>query len=201
MTWIKTVAPEAADGELAKVYTRLLGPSGHVDNIMTAHSLRPHTMKGHMTLYKYVLHHPRNTIEKWFLECVGVYTSLLNKCDYCVEHHAAGMARLVDDSSQSDVIMGALRSESWATAFDKKQAAALIYARQLTTAPDSVSKDDIVRMQDVGWSDGEILELNQVVAYFAYANRTVLGLGIDTDGDVLGTSPGGDDDPENWAHR
>lgn len=33
------------------------------------------------------------------------------------------------------------------------------------------------------------LEINQVVAYFAYANRTVLGLGVNTEGEILGLSP------------
>jgi hypothetical protein len=49
--------------------------------------------------------------------------------------------------------------------------------------------------------DGEILEVNQVTAYFAYANRTVLGLGVTTEGDVLGLSPNDSDDPLNWTHR
>jgi hypothetical protein len=44
------------------------------------------------------------------------------------------------------------------------------------------------------------LEINQVVAYFNYANRTVLGLGVETSGDLLGLSPGDSDDPENWQH-
>ncbi len=39
-----------------------------------------------------------------------------------------------------------------------------------------------------------------MVSYFAYANRTVLGLGVNTDGDVLGLSPGDNDDPDNWSH-
>ncbi|MEC7767911.1 MAG: alkylhydroperoxidase, partial [Acidobacteriota bacterium] len=30
---------------------------------------------------------------------------------------------------------------------------------------------------------------NQVVAYFNYANRVLNGLGVTTEGDVLGTSP------------
>jgi hypothetical protein len=34
-----------------------------------------------------------------------------------------------------------------------------------------------------------ILEVNQVVSYFAYVNRTVLGLGVTTAGDTLGVSP------------
>ena len=55
--------------------------------------------------------------------------------------------------------------------------------------------------RDAGVSDGEILEINQVVAYFAYANRTVLGLGCSTKGDVLGLSPGNGDDPQDWGHQ
>ena len=55
-------------------------------------------------------------------------------------------------------------------------------------------------MRDEGWDDGEILEINQVVSYFNYANRTVNGLGVTTDGDVLGLSPNDSDDPDNWGH-
>jgi uncharacterized protein YciW len=56
-------------------------------------------------------------------------------------------------------------------------------------------------LRAAGFDDGEVLELNQVTAYFAYANRTVLGLGIDTAGDIIGLSPGDSDDPDNWSHR
>jgi uncharacterized protein YciW len=56
-------------------------------------------------------------------------------------------------------------------------------------------------MRAAGFDDGEILEINQVVAYFAYANRTVLGLGITTEGDVLGLSPGNAESPEDWSHH
>jgi len=52
-------------------------------------------------------------------------------------------------------------------------------------------------MRVAGLEDGEILEVNQVAAYFAYDNRTVSGLGVSTKGEKLGLSP---DDGENWAH-
>lgn len=58
---------------------------------------------------------------------------------------------------------------------------------------------DALRSQ--GLDDGEILEINQVAAYFAYANRTVLGLGVTTEGDVLGLSPGDGKGPDDWQHR
>lgn len=54
---------------------------------------------------------------------------------------------------------------------------------------------------DKSFSGGEILEINQVVSCFNYANRTVLGLGVHTKGGILGLSPNNSDDPENWAHE
>lgn len=56
-------------------------------------------------------------------------------------------------------------------------------------------------MRAAGFDDGEMLEINQLVAYFAYANRTVLGLGVTTDGDILGLSPGNSENPDDWSHR
>jgi hypothetical protein len=56
-------------------------------------------------------------------------------------------------------------------------------------------------LRGAGWNDGEILEINQVTAYFHYANRTVLGLGVNTHGDVLGLSPSDEGDMANWNHR
>ena len=31
--------------------------------------------------------------------------------------------------------------------------------------------------------------------------RTVSGLGVSTDGDILGLSPGNSDNPDDWSHR
>ena len=71
MTWIATVSYQEATNTLLQLYDRVKGPGDNVDNIMLAHSQRPHTMEGHMSLYKYVLHHPHNTVDKWFREALA----------------------------------------------------------------------------------------------------------------------------------
>lgn len=200
MTWINTISYEDSEGELRDLYDRVKGPDDNVDNIMLAHSLRPHSMQGHMTLYKYVLHHPRNTLPKVFLEVIGVYVSLLNNCAYCVDHHYAGMARLLNDDARADAIRDALLQRSPQDAFAGSELAGLNYARKLTLNADQVSEADIDALRQAGLDDGQILEINQVIAYFGYANRTVLGLGINTGGDIIGLSPGDSSDPDNWSH-
>ena len=202
MPWIDTVPYQQSTGRLRQLYDRVKGPDDNVDNIMMMHSLRPHSMEGHMALYKYVLHHSANTVPKAFLETIGVWVSLLNRCDYCVEHHFAGLRRLLGDDTRSTSIRTALEAgEFEAGPFEPKEVLALRYAEALTRDPSSASEAMVAGMRAAGYSDGEILEINQVAAYFAYANRTVLGLGCSTMGDILGLSPNQSDDPGNWSHE
>lgn len=201
MTWINTIPFQQATGALKKLYDRIKGPDDNVDNIMLAHSLRPHSMEGHMALYKYALHHPRNTLGKTYLETIGVYVSLINQCDYCAQHHFAGLSRLLNDAARAKSMLAALEDDDPGRAFSGRELAGLEYARRLTVDSASCGAEHVQALRDAGFDDGEILEINQVTAYFAYANRTVLGLGVSTDGDVLGLSPGASDDPDNWRHQ
>ncbi len=200
MTWIKTVEDEDAQGRLKVLYDRIRSPDGQIDNIMKAHSLRPHTMDGHMALYKNVLHHSANKLPKWFLEAIGVYVSMLNRCSYCVEHHFIGMKNLLCDDDRCQSIRSALETDDPASAFAGAELAALTYARMLTREPSAITPQAIENARSAGLEDGEILEVNQVSAYFAYANRTVLGLGINPEGEKLGLAPGDTDDSGNWTH-
>ena len=199
MTWIKTVPPNQAQGRLRALYEQTKGPNGELDNILQAHSLRPHTLSGHLGLYKQVLHHTGNQVDKWFLEALGVLVSALNGCTYCVEHHAEGMARLIGNTSESERIKTDLLNRDF-NRWDPKQRTALAYAIELTLHPSDISETLVIGMREQGWDDGEILEINQVVSYFAYANRTVLGLGCQLEGEVLGLSPGSSDE-DDWSHQ
>ncbi len=200
MSYIHTIAPDDAEGRLAKLYSRIRGPDGRVDNILVAHSLRPASLEGHMALYKNVLHHSANTVPKWFLETIGVLVSLRNACTYCVEHHYAGLERLLGDPMETHAIRMSLEGSLGETGLlGAREVAALRYADTLTRSPASIGDSDVAALRDAGWDDGEILEINQVAAYFAYANRTVLGLGVTTEGDELGLSPNSGDE-DDWGH-
>lgn len=200
MTWIRTIPFEEAEGKVKDLYERIKGPNNNVDNIMMAHSLRPHSMEGHMALYKNVLHHSRNTLPKWLLEAIGVCVSIINQCEYCIEHHYEGMRKLIEDDQRSQSIREALEEGDPSKVFESKELATMNYAVMLTTNPQNISPDDIEKLRINNVDDGEILEINQVAAYFAYANRMVLGLGINKSGDIIGLSPNDGDDVNNWSH-
>jgi uncharacterized peroxidase-related enzyme len=200
MSWIKEISYEEADSYLKKLYDRVKGPNDNVDNILMAQSLRPHTLIGHMGLYKNVLHHTRNSFPKWYLETVGVFVSHLNGCDYCVEHHFTGLKKLLNNDEKAVHIKQSLVSGLSNCPVEKKHIEGLKYAKKLTLTPVEMKEEDLQKLRSEGLSDGEILEINQVTSYFNYANRTVLGLGVNTKGDILGLSPNVSDDTSNWSH-
>lgn len=201
MSWITIIPYEQATGKLKTIYNRIKGPNGQIDNVLGVHSLRPHTLTGHMSLYKNVLHHTDNSFDNWFLELVGTYSSYLNKCDYCYQHHFEGMKRFLNDDVKAERIRHGIENGLIHNILDEKHTALAEYSKKLTLKPSSINKEDIDHLKSKGISEGEILEINQVVAYFNYANRTVLGLGVSTQGEVLGLSPNNKGDEDSWYHE
>jgi len=201
MSWIKTINYEGADPKLKRIYDRVKGPGNNIDNVLRIHSLRPHSLTGHMTLYKSVLHNAGNQLPKWYLEALGVYVSHLNACGYCVAHHFEGLKRLLNDDGKAKSFFEAVKNDTIHLYFDGRYLEGMHYAKKLTLSIKSIEKNDIETLRTAGFSDGEILEINQVVSYFNYANRSVLGLGVTTEGDILGLSPNDSDDPKNWSHQ
>jgi len=201
MSWIKTIAYQDADKKLKSIYNKVKGPNNNIDNVLLIHSLRPHSLVGHMALYKNVLHNTNNTLPKWYLESIGVYVSYLNKCDYCVTHHFEGLKRLLNDDEKANHFLDAIKNNSLKDHFETKLYQGIKYAELLTSSLHKITKYDIDKLKDLGFTEGEILEINQVSSYFNYVNRTVVGLGVLTEGDIIGLSPNDSDDPNNWNHK
>ena len=177
---------EDADDELKIALNEAKTPHGTVDNVLRVHSLRPNTMIGHMKLYKSVLHDKKNTIPMWFQETISSYVSMINNCNYSFENHWKNAVFLINDKEKSEEIRLALENNKPENYFENKELALLIYAKKLTLNPGKINKKDFQELKKVGLNDGEILEANQIICYFNYVNRSVNGLGVTTQGDIVG---------------
>ncbi|MEM7802928.1 MAG: peroxidase-related enzyme [Chloroflexota bacterium] len=186
MTWIKTILPDEATGELQEIYEETKSPHGTYDNVYISKSLRPKTIRGHDTLYRSVLHNDDVTLPLWFLELVATYTSALNDCLYAATHHGHNYRALLNDPARAAEIDKAMAANAFETVFDGKELAFLNYTRKLTLTPGMIAKEDIELMRAAGADDGEILEVNQCCALFNYSNRSLSGLGVDIGDDRVG---------------
>ena len=184
--WISMVEDEEADDQLKQIFDVARTPHGTLDNVMRIHSLRPASMIGHVTLYKSVLHSDEITLPLWFLEVIAAYVSILNSCEYSLTHHWNNAVRLIDNAQRVEAIQTALRSQSFENTFNEKEIAILHYSKKLTCHVGNLKKVDVIKLKQAGCDGGEILEVNQVAAYFNYSNRVLNGLGVSLDGDKIG---------------
>ncbi|MCL0065457.1 peroxidase [Dehalococcoidia bacterium] len=74
------------------------------------------------------------------------------------------MGEIVDDFTKANI--------------SDKDKLMLSYAKTLTENPDSVREREIIALRDIGFSDRDIFDINQVVSYFNYVNRIADGLGV-----------------------
>ncbi|MGI9355084.1 MAG: peroxidase-related enzyme [Rhizobiaceae bacterium] len=184
--WIRMISDDEADPDLLEALHLARTPHGTVDNVMRAHSLRPNTMKGHVILYRAALHDDANTLPQWLQETISSYVSILNDCPYSLANHWANARHLIGDDVKADAAEKALHARTPELAFDGYELALLRYAEKLTLTPGQMCRADIDALKQHGADDGEILEANQIIGYFNYVNRHLNGLGVTTDGDIVG---------------
>ena len=184
--WIEMISDDDASPELLDVLALARTPHGTVDNVMRVHSLRPNTMRGHVVLYRSALHDDANTLPTWLEETVSSYVSHLNDCPYSYANHWKNARHLIGDDAKVDAIETAMKSRSPEDALDGRELALMRYAEKLTLMPGEMVEEDIADLRAAGLDDGQILEANQIIGYFNYVNRCLNGLGVTTDGDVVG---------------
>jgi uncharacterized peroxidase-related enzyme len=55
----------------------------------------------------------------------------------------------------------------------------LVYATKLTHTPSKMTFNDVEQLRAVGFNDRDVLDIAEVTAYYAYANRIADGLGVE----------------------
>lgn len=85
------------------------------------------------------------------------------------------MLRLTNDKPLVDALKTNWRNATLAAA-DRQM---LIYAEKLTLTPWEMIEADVIALREVGFSDGAILDINQVTGYYAFVNRLADGLGVE----------------------
>jgi len=184
--WISMISDADATPDLRDALDLARTPHGTVDNVMRVHSHRPNTMHGHVILYRAVLHDDANTLPTWLQEVIGSYVSALNDCAYSYANHWKNAAHLMGDKARADKVETALARRKPEEVFDGAELALLQYAEKLTITPGEMQESDVRALQNAGLDDGQILEANQIIGYFNYVNRSLNGLGVSTQGDVIG---------------
>jgi alkylhydroperoxidase family enzyme len=79
--WIRTIAPEHAQGLVRRVYEAAVRRAGKVFQIVRAMSLSPAVMESALELYKQVMFGP-SALSRRQREMLAVVVSRANRCHY-----------------------------------------------------------------------------------------------------------------------
>ncbi len=79
---------------------------------------------------------------------------------------------------KDDALLEQLKEDYTRANLTPADRAMLDYAAKLTLTPAAMDRNDVQALRDAGFDDRAILDIAQITAYFAFANRTADGLGI-----------------------
>jgi uncharacterized peroxidase-related enzyme len=175
MAWIKVIKEGEAENDLLREFYKKYGdPFAGVDNIMKIHSLNPESMWKHYDYYKHIMT-GRSGLSRMQREMIAVVISAENKCEYCLAHHRENLMQLTGNQSLCDKVA----TEYSAADVGDKDIAMMGFAQRLTRDPGAMKHKDAKELREVGFKDGEILDIVQVTAYFNFVNRMANGLGVE----------------------
>lgn len=164
MPWIATVAPEDAEGVLKEAYDWQARRLGEPAAFTRLGSLYPELVLERLRLYKVVEACP-SALTPLERTLAAFVTSTRNGTPHCASGLRLKLAELGVDPDAPP-------------AGDPRTGAIAAYAEKLTRAPGSITAEDIEGLRAVGLGDLEILDLNNIVAYYNYINRVANGLGL-----------------------
>ena len=174
MAWIETVEWADADGTLREAYDWQAAALGEPAEFTMLGSLYPAIVEERLRLYRTVEHCPSQltAVER---QSAALVTSRLNGTDHC----ASGLRLKLESLGVATEVLDAIDADPGNVETGEGRLDAICaYASKLTRSPAAVAEDDLAPLREHGLGDLDILDLNNMVAYYAYINRVVMGLGL-----------------------
>lgn len=123
-------------------------------------------------LYNAIMYGPRG-LRRADRELGALATSRVNGCVYCASVHAQRYTQL----SRQPQVVEKIFADGVDAELDERERVVVDYATKLTRYPAQMAAADLEPLRSLGLDDGEILDLTNAIAVFAWANRLMLTLG------------------------
>lgn len=182
MPYIHTIPYKEADEKLEKVYSQIIQSRGKLAEVHKIQSLNPDALVTHMALYMSIMF-GKSPLKRYQREMMAVVVSAANKCDYCINHHEQALLAYWKDENRTGFL---ITDRAKADLSDTDRLLCEL-AETLTVSPEADYSEITYSLKEAGFTDREILDAVQVIAYFNFVNRLVIGLGVThTEGEMKG---------------
>jgi uncharacterized peroxidase-related enzyme len=176
MSWIRTIPWSESTGMLKEAYDWQAKRLGEPTEYTRLGSLYPDLVMQRLQLYKCVEACPSNLspIER---QLAALVTSALNETPHC----SSGLVLKLESLGLEHRIIARIVADARTARTGNGRLDAVIdYAVKLTLTPGVVGEADVEALRAQGLDDVDIVDLNNMVAYYCYTNRVANGLGLKT---------------------
>lgn len=172
MSFIQTVAPEQASGEVLAMYQRQQAHFGYLPNYARAFSHRPDVMASWAALLATIRRHvePR----RFELATLAAAQALGNA--YCSLAHGKVLVELLGEAEARAIAAG-----DGGNTLTAAERAMMAFARQVARDAGSVTAGDVERLRAHGFADAEVFDIVAVAAARAFFTKVLDGLGAEAD--------------------
>lgn len=160
---------EGAVSDLLRQYEAVHGKQPVLWEALANH---PPLLEAHAQFYRRTIE--TGNVEQELKELVGVAVSAANDCEFCASSHRVNLVELFgyDGDRVTSIIEGELET------LTDRDRSAVEFAQAVAEDPQAIGSADIERLEQVGFSKQDVVELLGATAQFVAANVYADALGI-----------------------
>lgn len=172
MSFIDTIAPRDAEGDVREMYERQQGSWGYVPNYALVFSRRPEVL----ARWGRLLAEIRRPMSDRRFELVTLAAAQVYRHTSCSLAHGAKLAEILGEDEVVSFATGA-----GSAALTEAEREMVRYARKIAADASQVTQEDVARLKAHGLDDGEIFDIAAAVAGRAFLTKLLDALGSEPD--------------------
>ena len=162
------------DADLQKYFRKCQEKLGLVPNVLRAYAFRPTHLRNFISMYNELMLAEECGLTPLEREMIAVVVSACNRCYYCLVAHGQAVRELSGDPQLGEMLVMNYR----VAPLPARLRAMLDFAHRLTTDPVAVGEPDRAALRNAGFTDADIFDISEVVAFFNYSNRMAQALDL-----------------------
>jgi uncharacterized peroxidase-related enzyme len=160
MSRLPLVDPSQAQGKTHDLFEAIKAKLGRVPNMMRAMANSPAVLEGYLALSGAL---GAGSLDPKVRERIAIELAEANRCGYCLAAHTLlGKLAGLDEAERHSARLG--------ESADPKADAALKFARSVLDRRGDVSEEDLRKVKEAGYGDGEVAEILALVALNVLTN-------------------------------
>jgi uncharacterized peroxidase-related enzyme len=153
MSYLKTVSPEDATGQVAEVYKPVMEMVGMVPAPLQLMSASPNLLVIQKQIIDYYGAHP--TLSQGLLALIRLLVSEELQYEYCISFNS-NILKMVGIASDDQ--LAAVMADPRQAPLEEKEKALLALVLKVCANPEEVQESEIQDLRDLGWEDPDIMD-------------------------------------------